>query len=300
MASVVKIKRSSVQGKQPDSSQLQLGELALNTRDGKLFSSTGSEIFEVGANTSVASIGTLTVGNTSPFTLPISDGANGQVLKTDGSGSVYWADDNAEVSNNVSSSSNTVTISRRDSSFTEFNFTANTGQTLFSGTDNSNNTLIYDSDKIVVFLNGVRLSKDIDYFANNSSTIVLDDPVSNNDVVDVHTHLDVENELFRSQNSYTANVCYTQSIDSWSLSEYRSAKYIVQIEDVGGDQYEVREVLLVHNGNRAHFTECGVVNTNGSRVVYVGTRVANGRVNLLLTPAMGQSIDVNLVRISLE
>lgn len=300
MASVVKIKRSSVQGKQPDSSQLQLGELALNTRDGKLFSSTGSSIFEVGSNTSIANIGTLTVGNTSPFTLPTSDGANGQVLKTDGSGSLYWADDNAEISNNASSSSDTVTVSRRDSSFTEFNFTANTGQTIFSGADNSNNTLSYESDKVVVFLNGVRLSKDIDYFANNSSTIVLDDPVSNNDVIDVHTYFDVENELFRSQNSYTGDVCYTQSVDSWSLTEYRSAKYIVQIEDVGGDQYEVREVLLVHNGNRAHFTECGVVNTNGSRVVYVGTRVANGMVNLLLTPAMGQSIDVNLVRISLE
>lgn len=299
MASVVKIKRSSIQGKAPSIDQLQLGELALNTRDGKLFSSTGSEIFEVGANTSVAKIGQLTVGNTSPFTFPSSDGSSGQVLKTNGSGTLYWSNDNAVVSNN-GISSETLTISRRDSSFTEYNFVANTGQVTFSGNDLSSKTLAYESDKVIVFLNGVRLSKGVDYFAEDGSTIVLDDPATERDTIDIHTYLDVEDELYRKKSSYDANTCYTQSVDSWSTSEYRSAKYIVQIEDVGGDQYEVREVLLVHNGNRAHFTECGVVNTNGSRVAYVGTRVVNGNVHLLLTPTMGQSIDVNLVRISLD
>jgi hypothetical protein len=52
MASIVKIKRSSVQGKAPTTSNIQEGELALNTRDGKLFSSDGSSVFEVGANLS--------------------------------------------------------------------------------------------------------------------------------------------------------------------------------------------------------------------------------------------------------
>ena len=93
MASVVKIKRSSVQGKAPQFADLQAGELALNTRDGKLFSSDGtSSIFEVGANTSTLNVGTLTVGNTTPFTLPTADGGESQILQTDGSGSVSWVD----------------------------------------------------------------------------------------------------------------------------------------------------------------------------------------------------------------
>ena len=37
MANTVKLKRSSVAGKIPTTSDLQLGELALNTYDGKLF-----------------------------------------------------------------------------------------------------------------------------------------------------------------------------------------------------------------------------------------------------------------------
>lgn len=37
MAQVIKVKQSSVAGKVPITAQLQLGELALNTTDGKLY-----------------------------------------------------------------------------------------------------------------------------------------------------------------------------------------------------------------------------------------------------------------------
>jgi hypothetical protein len=37
MAQVIKVKQSSVAGKIPTTTQLQLGELALNTTDGKLY-----------------------------------------------------------------------------------------------------------------------------------------------------------------------------------------------------------------------------------------------------------------------
>ena len=47
MASTVKIKRSSVAGKKPTTSDISAGELALNTKDFKLFSSNGSTIFEL-------------------------------------------------------------------------------------------------------------------------------------------------------------------------------------------------------------------------------------------------------------
>jgi hypothetical protein len=91
MASIVKIKRSSVQGKSPTTSEITGGELALNTRDGKLFSSDGSSVFEVGANVHSLSVGSgdFTFANGS-MTMPSSDGVMNQVLKTDGNGNVYW------------------------------------------------------------------------------------------------------------------------------------------------------------------------------------------------------------------
>ena len=64
MASVVKIKRSSIQGKAPSLSSLQVGELALNVRDGKLFSANSSTVFEIGSNVSSISTSTVHFSNT--------------------------------------------------------------------------------------------------------------------------------------------------------------------------------------------------------------------------------------------
>ena len=50
MASVIQIKRSTVAGNAPSTSNITTAELALNTADKRLYSSTGSEVFEVGSS----------------------------------------------------------------------------------------------------------------------------------------------------------------------------------------------------------------------------------------------------------
>ena len=52
MASKIKIKRSSVAGRTPTTSDIDVGELAINTKDQKLFSSNGTAVFQIGASTS--------------------------------------------------------------------------------------------------------------------------------------------------------------------------------------------------------------------------------------------------------
>ena len=49
MASTIKIKRSGVSGKQPNTASLSVGELAINYKDQKLYSSNGTAVFEIGA-----------------------------------------------------------------------------------------------------------------------------------------------------------------------------------------------------------------------------------------------------------
>lgn len=110
MGSVVKIKRSTVQGKAPTTSDLQTGEIAVNLRDSKIFSSDGSNIIELGSNTSSSTIGTLTVGNTNPYTFPTSDGSTGQVLTTDGSGTLTFADTGGEAALANAQGSSTITV----------------------------------------------------------------------------------------------------------------------------------------------------------------------------------------------
>jgi hypothetical protein len=84
MASVVKIKRSSVSGKVPTISDISTGELALNINDGKLYSTDGLRVFEVGANTSSLKIN-------DSYTFPVSDGSENQVLTTNGQGDLRFA-----------------------------------------------------------------------------------------------------------------------------------------------------------------------------------------------------------------
>jgi hypothetical protein len=69
MASIIKIKRSSVQGKAPTTSTLNSGEIALNTRDGKIFVNDGSKIVELGANSTLASFGEAVFGNVNVTTV---------------------------------------------------------------------------------------------------------------------------------------------------------------------------------------------------------------------------------------
>jgi hypothetical protein len=55
MATKVKIKQSSVSGNTPLDSQIDQGELALNTADKKLYSKdSNGDVFEIGKDNSVA------------------------------------------------------------------------------------------------------------------------------------------------------------------------------------------------------------------------------------------------------
>lgn len=52
-----------------------------------------------------------------------------------------------------------------------------------------------------------------------------------------------------------------QIVDTFKGSEYRSAKYIVQVEHDSDSKYETYELLLTHNGSTVYMTEYGYVST---------------------------------------
>ena len=125
MANTIKLRRSSVQGAVPTTSQLALGELGVNTNDGLLFLKRSTTGNETGAGTSIvpmfaATGGAITgdvtlnaqadlrfadsdssnwvafeapatISSNVTWTLPSADGTTGQVLSTNGSGTLSWA-----------------------------------------------------------------------------------------------------------------------------------------------------------------------------------------------------------------
>ena len=88
---VFKVRRSTVAGKAPNTSNIDTGELAVNLADGIMYTSDGSSVFEIGANnTNVRVSQRLTVNTISANG---TTGATNHVLASDGSRS-YWADPN--------------------------------------------------------------------------------------------------------------------------------------------------------------------------------------------------------------
>ena len=84
MTSTVLSKRSAVPGKMPTTAQIDLGELAINTRDGKLFlkrdNGNGTfTIVEIGSPQAVAAslgLGALAYGQVGAWTISTDDGGN--------------------------------------------------------------------------------------------------------------------------------------------------------------------------------------------------------------------------------
>ena len=85
MASVIKIKRTSISGNLPTTSNLSTGELALNIPDKRLYTSNSSAVLEIGSNPSTLSVN-------SAYSFPHTDGSAGQIMKTDGIGNLTFTD----------------------------------------------------------------------------------------------------------------------------------------------------------------------------------------------------------------
>lgn len=87
-------------------------------------------------------------------------------------------------------------------------------------------------------------------------------------------------------NSATTTTTDQTSIDSFSASTYRSAKYQVQI--TRGSEYQVTEISIVHDGTDSYGTEYATLKT-GSTLATFSTDVSGGNVRLLATPASTSS-----------
>ena len=122
------------------------------------------------SNESVMSDGTnlkLTSGGTA-YTIPTSDGSNGQFLKTNGSGVLSFG---------------TVTTT---GVFAVYEYTATAAQTSFSGNDDNSSSLSYTAgvNNVLVSVNGVLLDGS-DYTATNGTAVVLSVAAAANDMIKI-------------------------------------------------------------------------------------------------------------------
>ena len=231
MTQTVQLKRSATAGAIPSTSDLALGELALNTYDGKAYikkSVGGTEsIVEVGVQSGSFESMTHYLYNASAnqTTFSGTDANNESLSYTAGQilvflNGVFLDPDDYTASNGTSivldngakSSDYLEIISLGGSSgakltaISVYEYTATAGQTVLTGADENGNTLAYTPGKVLVFLNGVLMDNrtSTDYTETNTSTITFNAGLQVSDTVIIKSY-DGSAPFFRNQYDITAS-----------------------------------------------------------------------------------------------
>ncbi len=259
MATVIQFKRSSTQNALPTTSDLSLGELAVNTYHGRFYTEKNdgsAAIVEVGSNPK-----TLTINDA--ITFPTADGTNGQMLTTNGSGTVSWA-------------------AAASSAMVCYIYTVTGNQTVFTGNDDNSNSLSYSAGMEQVYLNGVKLVTSSDYTTTNTSTITLQANAVAGDVLQVVSQTSVSNLV---QGYYTTSALTATTADqvlSSNAVANKSIKYVISATHSSGTHGA--EVLLINDGSNAHFVQYGDA-YSASSLFTLSSDIDSGNMRLLVTPA---------------
>jgi hypothetical protein len=261
MATVINFKRSSTQNSVPATSDLTLGEVAINTYHGRMYTEKNdgsAAITEIGSNPA-----SLTVNDA--FSFPTSDGSSNQVLQTNGSGTVSWA-------------------SQASSGIVIFTYSVGSTTTTVTGNDDSSNSLLYTAGSEQVFLNGVKLiDGGTDYTATNSTTITLEENALSGDVIEVVAITTAANLVqgYYTASSYSATTA-DQVLSSNAIAN-KGIKYVINATHASAGTHAA-EVLLINDGSSAYFVQYGDVYSNAS-LFSLTADVDSGNMRLLVTPA---------------
>lgn len=260
MASVIQLKRSSTQNATPATSDLSLGELAVNTYHGRLYTEKddgSAAVVEVGSNPA-----SLTINDA--ITFPTSDGSNGQLLSTDGSGTLSFTD---------APSTGVVT----------FTYSVTGDQTLFSGNDDNGASLSYTLGLEQVFLNGIKLVVGDDYARTSTSSITLQANAVSGDVLEVVAQTSISNLV---QGFFTTSELTTTTSDqvlSSNPTGNKAIKYVIMASHATAGTHAA-EVLLINDGSNAYFVQYGDAFSSSS-LFSLSSDIDSGNMRLLVTPA---------------
>ena len=99
-------------------------------------------------------------------------------------------------------------------------------------------------------------------------------------------------------NTVTVTTDTQEVVDSFSLSNWRTAKYTVQISETSTN-YHSTDILLIHDGSVVHKVEYAVVTTTGELGAF-DADINTGSVRLLFTAASATNKTLKIVRTLIE
>ena len=181
----------------------------------------------------------------------------------------------------------TSSVSIEPSSF-QYVFAPSSSTIVIQDSDRSGNTLSFSPTNVDVHVNGLKLTKGIDYSTDDGSIIFLTTAVDSGDTVVVDASkrqaINFKNALVDS--SEVIPTTTAASFDIFDKTSFRFVKYTVTAEVTVGatEKYQASELLVTHNNTEAFFTEYGVVQAQDSSLGEIDVTVVGSNVKVKFDP----------------
>ena len=91
----------------------------------------------------------------------------------------------------------------------------------------------------------------------------------------------------------------TFTLDSFSTTVFRTAKYVVQIKNTTDSDYQALEIFLFHDGSDVYLTQYASIFDNGAQATF-DADVSAGNVRLRVTPASSDTMAYKFIRTTIE
>jgi hypothetical protein len=89
-------------------------------------------------------------------------------------------------------------------------------------------------------------------------------------------------------------------VDSWSIGQYRSSRYSVQITDTVTSEYQVSDMSVLQDGTNTTFNEFGILFTGSDPLGTFTSNIAAGNARLIFTPTNANAMNIKVSRTLLE
>ncbi len=89
------------------------------------------------------------------------------------------------------------------------------------------------------------------------------------------------------------------TLDSFSASIFRTAKYNVQVTNSTDTNFHAIEIFLFHDGSTVYLTQYASIFDNGAQATF-DADISGGNVRLRVTPASGDTMAYKFVRTTIE
>ena len=89
------------------------------------------------------------------------------------------------------------------------------------------------------------------------------------------------------------------TLDSFTATTFRVAKYLVQITNSTDSDYQALEIVLFHDGSTVYLTQYASIFDNGAQAAF-DADIDSGSVRLRATAASGDTMAYKFIRTTIE